>query len=298
MPYYPPNTAPTVQKFLSTGSQTGILITQANTTVTATAGAVYTNNSNNYTLLNTIASSAGPLFFSGSGSISGSTFTKSSGTGPTTIVWSNSAFEQTMGTYTVPTSPAPLYIRVITAGGGGGGGGSGTTTTGGTGTVGGASVFGTNILVANGGGGGSNTDSGGNGSGGNAIINSPAIGLALVGGMGSSGVGGISTLGFFAGGDGGSNPFGGYGVSIISSNAANGIANTGGGGGGAATGTIAGFTGNGGGAGGYINAIITSPSGTYFYSVAPGGPPGSAGTSGFQGGTGATGLVLVEEFYQ
>lgn len=291
--------APTVQKFLSTGSQTGILITQANTAVTATAGAVYTNNSNSYTLLNTVASSTGPLFFSGSGAISGNTFTKSSGTGPTTIVWSSTAFEQSLGTYTTPTSPAPLYIRVTMVGGGGGGGGSGTIMTGGLGTIGGMSVFGTALITANGGVGGNNADSGGPGAGGAASLGSGPIGLALGGANGAQGAP-ANNVAEATGGSGGSSPLGGAGNGNGGGGGAgaSAVANTGSGGAGGGTSGTAAFNGAGGGAGGYANAIISSPSATYFYSVGPSGNAGSSGTSGVQGGAGGSGLVLIEEFYQ
>ena len=54
------------------------------------------------------------------------------------------------GTYTAPTGPAPLYIKVRAIGGGGGGGSgaNGGSTNGGNG---GNTTFGTSLLVANGG---------------------------------------------------------------------------------------------------------------------------------------------------
>src|SRR5271165_3636026 len=59
------------------------------------------------------------------------------------------SFTSGSGTYTTPTSPSPLYIRVKLVGGGGGGAGSGIS--GGTGGTGVTTTFGTSLLSGTGG---------------------------------------------------------------------------------------------------------------------------------------------------
>src|ERR1700744_4473316 len=88
--------------------------------------------------------------------------------------------------YTKPTSPAPLYIRVVMVGGGGPGGESGTTGSGsGVGTTGGNTLF-SAILTANGGvGGGGGHAGNAGGAGGTASIGSTAYGIAVTGGGGN-----------------------------------------------------------------------------------------------------------------
>lgn len=283
--------APTVQKFLSTGTTTGYLFTI--TSATLVSGDTYTNNGNTYTILNSGSSTL--AYTSGaSAPTSSGTLTRASGSGPSILTFSAS---QAMATYTTP-SPAPLYIRVRMVGGGGGGGGSSNNNSGGgTGGAGSLSVFGSSLLVATGGGGGPGGGFGGGGA--TASLGSGPIGLALGGGAGGSS--GANLTGAPAGANGASSPFGGEGGGGPDGNdgiAA--IANTGSGGGGA--GTVNNTTvGNaaGGGAGGFIDALITSSlSSTYYYSVGTGGAGGTAGTSGHTGGAGGSGLVEVTEYYQ
>jgi hypothetical protein len=290
-------TAPTVQKFISTGTATGTLFSTSS--ANATVGATYTNNSNTFTVLGTI--SAGTLLFcSGTGATSGTTLTKSSGTGDATITFSQAVHT---ATYTTPTSPTPLYLEVEIVGGGGGGGGSGTASPG-VGGSGSLSAFGTNLLIANGGSGGASA-SGGGGAGGAVTVNSGAITVtALQGGTGQS-FGTNSTTGTAAnGGSGASNPLGGAGgggAGSVSGGGGAAVPNSGGGGGGAGNsgGTSANFSGGGGSAGGYIKALITSSiASTYVYVIGAAGASGSAGTNGSAGGVGAIGGLTVKAYYQ
>lgn len=105
-----------------------------------------------------------------------------------------------------------------------------------------------------------------------------------------------------SGGRGGSNPLSGAGAGGLGSGTSGGAgnnarSNTGGGGGGAGTGSVAGTTGAGGGGGGYLEAIISAPSGDYPYNVGVNGNGGTAGTNGSAGGHGANGIIIVEEHY-
>ncbi len=290
-------TAPTVQRFTSSGSQTGLLFSITAPTSNVSAGATYTNNGNTYTVLSTVttAQSGFVLYTSGTGSVTGTTLTKASGTGPTTITFS---LAQVLATYTTPTSPTtPLYLRiqVLGGGGGGGGGGSGTGLT--AGGTGGFTSFGTAMLGAAGGGGGlTSTPSGGGVGGLTTIGTGPIVLVANQGGGGSAADGIGATL---AGGLGGISFFGNaaslnYGIAAASGNT-----NQGGGGGGGGT-TSSGSIGSGGGAGAYIDAIITSPASTYYYSLGAAGSAGAAGASGggLAGGTGGSGIIIVTEYYE
>lgn len=192
------------------------------------------------------------------------------------------------GTYTRPTSPTPLYIRVVMVGGGGGGGGSNP---GGTrGNSGGNTTFGTSLLVANGGTGGLRGNDGG--VGGTASLGSGPIGIATQGAPALSTQSDVSDCG---GTNGASSPLGsGGGGGILADG--NGVAATGFGAGGGGGGSTAGAAcGAGGAAGGYVDAIITSPASTYAYAIGSGG----TGTTGHSNGSNATGgEIIVYEFYQ
>jgi hypothetical protein len=193
------------------------------------------------------------------------------------------------GTYTRPTGPTPLYIKVSMVGAGGGGNGTGTS--GATdGANGGNTTFGTSLLTANGGVAGTATGGGGAGgtaSGGNINM------------TGSDGYSRASNAVSNFGGNGASSYYGGGGMggNNAPTAGASGKVNSGSGGGGAGSG-VASNAGSGGGAGGYCQKIITSPSSTYSYVLGAGGSGGSAGTSGQAGGGGADGFIIVEEFYQ
>ncbi len=273
------SSAPTVQRFTATGTQTGyyFVITSAN----ATVGATYTNNAQTFTVLSTIASGTA-LFCTGTGDpASSGTLTKASGTGDATITFSVTHY---IATYTTPTSPAPQYLKVRMVGGGAGGGAVVTN----AGANGGDTTFGYGLIAGGGTGGISGSGAGSGNAGGGATVD--ATGFGISGGQGT-GAGNSSSD---PGGAGGSSAFGGSGRGAIPSNAGSDAATNsgGGGGGGAAAGSA---PGGGGGAGAYVEAIITTPAATYRYSVGTGGAGGAAGTRA--GGNGAAGIIIVEEFY-
>jgi hypothetical protein len=252
----------------------------------ATAGATYTNNSNTFTVVNTISAgvilqtTGNGLPASGSG-----TLTLATGTGDSTI------------SYYSWRSAGWLELEMVGGGAGGCGGGAGG---GGSGSNGGNTTFGTSLLVANGG----NAGTGGSytpPAGGTASLGVGPVGIALQGAYGGGNISysNITTVGF-NGGVGASTPFGGAGSSgpynTIGGSA---IPNTGSGGGGGGVGGAAGDEpGLGGAAGGYIKCLIYSPSPTYPYAVGTGGSGGSAGGSGQAGGSGGSGLILITEKFQ
>ena len=207
------------------------------------------------------------------------------------------------GTYTTPTSPAPIYIRPVLVGAGGGGGGSGTTS-GTAGTAGGDTTFGTTLLVAGGGAAGARHGLGA--AGGTASLGTGPVGLALPGGMGggSHRAGGTVSAASpqIAGANGGSSAFGGAGSGGYPGGSGTGSAgatNTGGGGGGGyLSANNSAISGAGGGAGAYVDAIILSPAATYPYAVGAAGTGQAAGTNGGAGGNGGSGVLLVYEYYQ
>jgi hypothetical protein len=91
-------------------------------------------------------------------------------------------FTSGSGTYTRPSSPSPLYIKVRMVGGGGGGSGSGTSGSAGAGGAGGDTTFGTTLLSAGGGSGGTAVGAGGaGGAGGSSSLGTGPIGTALSG---------------------------------------------------------------------------------------------------------------------
>ncbi len=286
---------PTVQRFTSTGSTTGYLFTVSS--ANATAGATYTNNGNTYTVLSSISAGTQLFCSQASAPTSSGTLTKASGTGDSTITFSAYA---ALGTYTAPTNPAPLYIRIRMVGGGGGGAGSGTAA-GSAAGAGGTTAFGAGLLIANGGSGGAVATSGSPTNGGSASLGSGPVGIALTGGSGGIGAynysSGSSSMGVY----GAASPFGGAGpgggVAEVGVAA---TANTGSGGGGGGSSNAAGnmYSGSGGAAGGFVDAIITSLSSTYPYVVGAAGGAGGNGASGSAGGAGAAGIIVVEEFYQ
>lgn len=193
-------------------------------------------------------------------------------------------FTSGSGTYTLPTSPSPLYIRLIMVGGGGGGGGN--TSDGGAG---GDSTFGSN--TAGGGGGGQAVAADYGGAGGTPTLAAGFSGVATAGGGGGGGGGDSGTP--VSGGAGGSSALGGGARATLTPNTAGSAGGTNSGGGGSGSSSLTSSTGGGGGA--YINAIATSPSSTYAYSV---GAAGAAGTGSQDGGAGGSGLIVVEEYYQ
>lgn len=286
---------PTVQKFTSTGSTVGYRfnVTSAN----ATAGATYTNNGNTYTVLSTISGFTLLYCSQAAAPQASGTLTKASGTGDATITFSLAV---PIATYTLPTSPRnPLYLRIRMIGGGGGGAGSGSSG-GGGGATGITSSFGFQLLGT--GGTGAASPSGGTaagGGGGDPSLGTGPYGTTVKGGTGQNGQYVASSGAYLAGGAGGNGFFGGGGASQNTGAGLAGATNTGGGGAGAGTSSTANSTsGGGGGAGGYVEAILTSPSSTYYYTVGTGGANGGAGTGGFAGGSGAAGYIEVTEYYQ
>lgn len=220
----------------------------------------------------------------------------SNGTASTSTAPTIQKFTTSSGTYTTPTSPAPLYIRVVMVGAGGGGGGGGTAGAPASGNDGTDSSFGTTLLVAARGLGGQTVPgTGGNSASGTTLGTGPK-GIAVAGGFGVNGStasladgGGSGGSSFFGGAGRGGAPGGGTGQAAK--------ANSGSGGGGGSASTAV-DTGGGGGAAGYVDAVITSPSATYAYVVGAGGTGGAAGTTGSAGGAGADGQIIVYEYYQ
>lgn len=277
-------TAPAITTYsqnLNTGATDySFLISAGNT---ASIGAVYTNNGQNYTLTQALLIGDQFLFCSGTGTPTASgTLTYSSGT----HTGGNITFSSPGYVYTLPT-PNPLYIKLTVVGGGGGGGGAPSTLGfagsggGGSGatTINFISSFGglpplLSVIVGSGGAGGAANTTGSNGktsyfasgtysaekgSGGN-------VGTLTAGGLG--GIGGTPGNGNYAigGGPGGT---GCLGVAA----SATGLGGVGGsstyGGGGTTGGTALGYGGGGGG-----NDSL-----------------------GFVG-NGADGAVIVEAYYQ
>ena len=209
-------------------------------------------------------------------------------------------FTSGSGTYTTPSSPAPLYIKVRMLGAGGGGGGSGTTS-GAAGSAGAATTFGSGLLSAGGGSSGARGAVGG--AGGTASLGA-AIGTALSGGGGgiATAYAGAFNTTILVGGYGansalGNGASGGSGLITLSGDSAG--ANSGGGGGGGGPDLANNCqSGSGGGSGAFVDAIITSPAATYAYVVGAGGSGQAAGTDGGPGGSGGSGYIEVVEYYQ
>lgn len=276
--------ASNIQSLLSGSGTYGVSYWFSVTSANATAGATYTNNSNTFTVVNTISAGTLLLCTSNGASTSSGTLTKASGTGDSTITFS--AFR------------APIEIEVEMVGGGGGGGASGTAsaTSAANGT---ASTF----FNASAGGGGKGAYQGGGGGGGTSSVGAGATGTALTGGSG----GGYQLAGtlptvYPAGGMGGSSAFSGAGANGASGGAGAAAAtNTGGGGGGApAPVSSNAASGSGGGGGGYVYMLInTALAATYSYAVGSGGA-GDLGTGGGgqAGGNGASGFIRTKDCFQ
>jgi hypothetical protein len=274
-------TAPTLQSFKAANYYT-FTVTSAN----ATVGATYTNNTQTFTVVYTIAAGT-TLVCSATGAPTASgTLTKATGTGDATITYSAEAAN---GTYVLPSGPAPLYLRIRMIGAGGGGG---ATINASAATTGGNTTFGSSFLTANGGTGGAGVATV-QPAGGTATITG-LVGIAMTGSPPQLVQLQASTS--TPGGTGASSPLGGAGIGgtpgAIAGTAA--VANSGSGGGGSG-GTAGNAPGTGGAAGGYIDVIVTSPSSTYIFNVGAGGA-GATGTPA--GGKGGSGVIYVEEYYQ
>lgn len=283
-------TPPLSTTITATGTQTGWVF--AVTSANATLGAVYTNNSNSFTVQGTIAAGT-LLFMTGTGATTGSTLTKSTGTGDATITFSA---KFATATYTPATNPPPLAIRVEGIGGGGGGASNSNGSTAATGATAQTTYVGPNLIVLPGGTGGNIT------MGNNSAVTAPTLG---------SGVSGVSVQGqygqiglaellvtYIAGGKGASSRYGdgatgGPGNSAAPNNA---IAyGTGGGGGGAGN---QGQGANGGSSGSYCDVLFTGSAilTSYAYVIGTGGAGNAAGT--FAGSNGANGCLTFTEYYQ
>jgi hypothetical protein len=284
--------APTTQSFLVTGTTTGWLFT-ISTSSTVSVGDTYTNNGNTYTVLNALSAQSGQVLFTSGAAAPASSgnLVRTSGAGTSTI-----AFTATLAlaTYTTPSGPTPLYIRVSLVGAGGGGGPGGAGSVGGSNGT--ASFFGPNLLIAGPGLGGGQINGTPQGAGGTATVNGGLVARYAV----SGGDGGASTENgvtgtAFGGMTGGSSFLGGGGRGgYTSGNAGSaGKANTGGGGGAGGAGSNQ-NAGEGGGAGAFIECIITSPAASYPYAVGAGG---AHGVGSQNGGDGGSGLIVVEEHY-
>ncbi len=291
--------APTVQNFSSTGTIAGYMFTVSSSTVGAAC--VFSNGGHNYTVINAISSGV-QLWASGASgaTLTASTLTYVSGgagcNGASNLSYSSAV---AYATYTAPSGPAPLYVRVKIVGGGGAGfpSGTGGGTAGKSGTL---SAFGANNILANPG------NSGGVGSGvasgGSASIGS-AIGVAFSGADSPTNMAYDATLQpvIIGGGPGAASALGGGASGAnAGANAGSGATIFGAGGGGGGCGaTNSCFPGPGGSAGGYVDAIIAAPAATYPYIVGVGGTDTSGGgTSGAAGGAGGNGYLWIEEFYQ
>lgn len=201
-------------------------------------------------------------------------------TAPTVQVFTSGS-----GTYTTPTNPSPLYLKVEMVGGGAGGNPTGTAQI--AATNGASSLFGSALLTASGG-------FKSQGTPGSGTINAPAYGFSVSGGTGgaptsiNNGLGGTGGATVFGGsGPGGYGGFPGVAATV----------NSGAGGGG--SGGLASFPGaTAGSSGGYVNAFIPSPSATYSYSVGAAGAAGGAGSGGYNGGAGGSGIIIVTAYYQ
>lgn len=252
----------------------------------------------NATAISTAKGGTGQNFSSSTGAVIATSGTMSVGSiaGNTSVVTAPTVQKFTSGTaqtYTRPSSPTPLYIKVTVVGGGGGGGSDQSGAS--NGSSGGTSTFGTALLSAAGGSGGQSSGLAGAG-GTPATVNSPAVALVAVTG-GDGGPGGLSngSNNAAAGGNGGNSCLGGGGAggSVPDTGGSSGATNSGGGGGGEWSPNSPNLTaGGGGGAGACITAIISSPASSYLYTIGDGG---GAGTGASAGGAG---VIIVEEYYQ
>jgi hypothetical protein len=301
-------TVPSIHRFTSTGTQTGIVF-HISTTTTAAVSKTYndTGSGHNYIVLYAITANNGwVLFCSGTGTPSGGALT-SSGAGTNAVSYDNF---QPLATYTPPASPNPIpsYLRIRqTAGGGGGYGYEGSA-----GSAGGITCFGpiggSFAAIANP---STNATEGNPAPNGSVAGGAPGglfSGAILVnqvaGGSGcgttAGDYGGAGDANASAGGNGGNTIWGGAGGGGGSSgpasnnNGGNAVTNSGSGGGGA-SGSDTTLAGSGGGAGSSMEFLVPAPVASYIYCVGLGG---AGGTGTVSGGNGAAGILIVEEHYQ
>lgn len=278
----------------------------ANLTTTTFTGALAGNATTSTTATNLAGGSGGTVPYQ---SAAGTTAMLANGTAGqylkangTTVAPSWASFRAptvqkfTSGTSQTYTTPAGvLYIKVTAVGGGGGGSGSGTA--GGTAAGdGGDTIFGTSLITA--GGGIKGAFGGGTGGAGGSATATGLTGTTAPGTQGDGAAFFAINTTQSAGGHGGGNAYCGMGgPGGGAGNAAPAASTAGqGGGGGGMNGAVNNFSGTGGGGGGFVQAIITSPAGTYTYTVGAAGTAGAAGTSGVGGAAGGAGIIIVEEF--
>lgn len=210
-------TTPSQTLLTSTGTQTGTRFTVSGVTTAPTNGATYTNNGHTWTVIQSSTDKTVIWASCSTCTTSGTTLTKSGGTGDSSITFSATA---SLASYTPPATAKALWVRVQ-AGGGGGGGVSTTTSSGaaaGGGGGGGYSekfitTWDSTIYYEVGTGGGGATSGANNGTGGNpsSFVDSHFI-LFPQGGGAGTGFAAVTT-GFpqygGAGGGGGSGVGGG-----------------------------------------------------------------------------------------
>ena len=208
------------------------------------------------------------------------------------------------GTYTTPSNPQPLYLRVRLVGAGGGGGGPSTGTAGMSGIAGGTAHFGP---FTAGGGGGGLFSSNGNAGGAGGLVSVTAYSGYYLAFNGEAGEGGSwfnsqQASASITGGLGGSSQFGGGGASAYGSTHGAGF---GAGGAGGCAGEHSGVSfvesGAGGGAGGYVEAIIWNPAASYSWAAPLGGAGGTntqLGVYACSGTAGGSAFIAVEAHYQ
>lgn len=276
---------PSTQNFLSGSGTCYLTYAFIVSSASATVGATYTNNGITYTVTKTV-SSANIVYLYGSGDpTSGGSLTKASGTGDTTLSFSE--FKK------------PKYLRVMAVGGGGGGGAGGLAGNS-AGNNGGDTTFGSGLLTAGRGFAGVNGGAGGAG-GTNSISSDLTVLSNIFGGSGSGTQAGNVTSGNTngpAGGCGGSSYFGGAGGGGHASSvglAAASDSGSGGGGGGGTSNTTTVYGGSGGGSGGFVEVIIDIILSSWAFTIGAGGAGGSGTTtSGAAGANGANGKICVE----
>lgn len=102
----------------STGTQAGMLFT-ISTSSTCSVGDQYTNNGHTYTVLIALVAQSGQvLYTSGTGSTSGTTLTRSSGSGTSSITFSTTI---NLASYSPPSGTQLIKVTGVGSGGGGGG---------------------------------------------------------------------------------------------------------------------------------------------------------------------------------
>ena len=289
------NSTSTFSGNLSAASTSVNNLVVSNTSTSTFAGGTQTS------LLNVTSTTATSTFANGinitTGCIvvNGACLTSGSGGTSNTAVTLTQTVTATTGTnvsWTAPANTAYVVVETWGAGGGGAGAAGGAS----SGGAGGSTCFGTNTtactsptLSATGGGAGIINGAGGaGGTGSGGDIN-------LTGG-GGGGSGNISAGNFAAGGAGGSAPGGGGGAPGTGQGGSSTAGAAYGGGGSGGDSNAVNYSGGGGAGGGYAKKVITSPSGTYYYTVGTGGTAGSAGSGGTAGGAGGAGGISISVY--